>query len=188
MVEPQHAGSAQAGGELALDLLLGDEPVAVDRQHALRCGQDGAVAVALDGAPLKHIPLAQGHRCAQGLVGHERQEGEVVFVRRELEAPAVELVCDSREAAVGCVFDGERAVVASPGVVGGATGYEQVACGHVVGQQRLDPLRLGCGDDNLLPGAEQGLGQVGVASVDIVEHVSPVGVVVWPRYEGGVES
>ena len=117
VVEPEDASCVERLEQPGLDLFLCQRLVAVGCKQASACGQDGALSVALDAAAFQHeveVVLIVPSRDA--LFRHAPADA-VVLPCGELLAPAVEAEVEQMRS-VGCK-QGDEAVVASPGVVGG---------------------------------------------------------------------
>ena len=177
VVEPQDALQSEGLFQILFDAHLRPLAVAVGREQAFACGEQGAGAVAFECAPLDYEVEPVFIPGPEPVLPVERRGDEVVVVGGKLESPPVEL--EVVDAGLAVAQEGDATVVASPRVVGGALGE-----GHRIGVDH--PLQqllylLGVRRDNQQMLAFGNLtGEVDVAGRHFVEHVGPVGRFVGP--------
>ena len=170
VVYPQHAVGTEVGHQPLFYLVLGEGLVAVGSQQAAGGGEDGAPAVALDGAAFEHEVQMVYVLAADGPLIVEAAVDGIVLAGRKLLAPSVETKVEQqgRAAVAG---EADEAVVAGPGVVG----------------IDVDHLAVGMDCRSLGRHHEQGLaladfaGHRLVGLREVVKHGCPVGIGVWPR-------
>lgn len=187
-IEPQHALGVEVGRKPLLEVGLVGQVVAVLGQQALGRGEYRAVAVALNRSAFQYsaatiqvlgVPELEQVVVVEHFAVEQRLVDLVVEVGRKLHAPAVEAIVVQHELAIGTA-DGQEAVVARPGVVGRAFGYDDAAQVHAaLAQLLLDRFRFGRDD-------EQGLatchlaGNGGEALLGGFEIRRPIGFGMWP--------
>ena len=117
VVYPYDAFCAQGLHQPLSDVLLRHGLVAMGREQTGRRGEDGALSVALDGAALQHEVQLGAIVALQHAVLIQLAVDGIVKAGRELLAPAVESEVHQPMVAL-VVGEGDKAVVAGPGVVG----------------------------------------------------------------------
>jgi hypothetical protein len=127
------------GAEQRLDLLAAEIGISVRVEQALLAGQQGALAVDVNGAAFEH----QGHRATRQVQMLQYGAGDrrVLVVGLIPAAPAVEAPIDAFDAA-SAVDDEARAGIAGPGIV---VGHGQAGDARTAFERRLGDV-VGIGD------------------------------------------
>ena len=186
VVEPQHAVGLKPRKQPVLYVLSGERLVAVRCQQALRCGEQGALAVALNAAALEHKILMVAHAGLEHSAGIQFAVDGVVELPFKLFAPPVELEIKQMYGHLCAVFlvghKGNCTMVARPGIVGVDGNHMDVALfarRQIVVQQFCYFGRF-WGNYNQVLVSHYAFGHFYKGVLYLREHRCPVGVHVGP--------
>lgn len=117
VVEPENSSGLESLEEKGLDVSPAVLRIAVGVEQTLGSGEDSTLTIALDAAALEDKVLIVNVVAVDEVVGMDKAIDGIVVVGRELVAPAIEL--EIKEFVLAILHDGDKAVVASPGIVDG---------------------------------------------------------------------
>ena len=180
VVEPKDALGMEGCEQSRLDLFFCQGLVAMWREQAFACRQDGSLPVALDASSLEHEVEVVFVASLQDALLHHSAVDSVVELGRELLAPSVESEVEQARAVGG--EQGDEAVVASPSIVrrrlaeGDAGEFPR---GHDLLQLQADMRGFGR-HYNKMYARDNRLRHLRIATAHILQDGVPIGVRVRP--------